>query len=123
LGALVSWKFFTGTPTTRAVASAAPTIGEPTWFTTFDTPPKGNPYHQAAHQFMAATLNVANGASGAVINSALYNAYSFFLTANPATAWTDDQRTMLLGWSSLFGSYNEGDIGPGHCSEDETSAQ
>ena len=34
-----------------------------TWYEVFWTPPKGgNPWYQLAHQWMAATLNVLNGA-------------------------------------------------------------
>jgi len=120
------WEFFGGTPApvpAGAVAVPLPPKAAPTWYTTFVTAPKGNPYYQAAHQFMAAMLNVANGASGAVVNTELANAYNFFLTADPGTAWDDTQRAQLIAWSGLFGSYNEGDIGPGHCSEDPPTQQ
>jgi hypothetical protein len=94
------------------------------WFGNFQTAPGGNPYYQASHQFMAATLNVANGAPQAAINTELGNAYNFFLAnTNPNTNWTADQRAQLLAWSSLFGSYNEGTLGTLHCSEDGTSSR
>jgi hypothetical protein len=116
-----SWKFFTGTPepVRRRDGSADPQDGTPTWFTTFTTPPKGNPYYQAADQFMAATLNVANGADGSIIAAELKTAYQFFLSNTP-TSWLGfTNRTALIGWSSLFASFNEGTLtgGPAHCDE------
>ena len=98
----------------------------PTWFTNFITPPNGNPYYQASHQFMAALLNRANGASTPQnVDAALGTAWDFFIDpANaPGDSWSDATHTQLVQWGGLFGSYNEGLIGPGHCSEDATSAQ
>ena len=41
----------------------------------------------------------------------------------PGIKWDDATRTQLIQWGGLFGSYNEGSIGPGHCSEDASSIQ
>jgi hypothetical protein len=124
-----TWRFFGGTPepvptgaTPVIVAVPNPPIGNPTWFANFQTAPSGNPYYQASHQFMAAMLNVANGAPLAPINTELGNAYNFFLTASPNTNWSQPQITQLLAWNSLFGSYNEGTLGTLHCTEDGTSS-
>lgn len=112
------WKFYGGVPT----AVPSPAVAAPSWYTTFDTPPKGNPYYQASHQFMAALLNRANGASvPSSVGNALAAANTFFLSAVPTTSWSPEQKSMLLNWNSLFGSYNEGMIaGYPHCSEDGT---
>jgi hypothetical protein len=114
-----TWQFYGGVPT----AVPSPVVGAPSWYTNFDTPPKGNPYYQASHQFMAALLNRANGAGVPTsVSLALTAANDFFLLAVPTTSWTAEQKTQLLNWSSLFGSYNEGLIsGYPHCSEDGTS--
>ena len=128
------WRFFFGTPSpvptgATPVITAVPVPpvasgNQVSWFGNFQTAPGGNPYYQASHQFMAATLNVANGAPQAAINTELGNAYNFFLAnTNPNTNWTADQRAQLLAWSSLFGSYNEGTLGTLHCSEDGTSSR
>jgi len=120
------WQFFNGTPAPTPDALTPvplPLKAPPTWFTNFDTAPKGNPYYIASHQFMAALLNKANGASAAIIDAELTAAYTFFLTAIPTTDWSDAQRALLISWGGTFGSYNEGLIGPGHCSEDQTSQQ
>lgn len=89
-----------------------------TWITLFRTPPKGgNVYIQLAHQFMAARLNVLNGASTTTaVDAALLGATNFFSSgATPSTTLTNAQKTTLKGYASTLGSYNEGAIGPGHC--------
>jgi len=123
-----TWSFFGGTPSpvpTGKTAVPLPDVAngnEVSWFANFQTAPKGNPYYQASHQFMAAALNVANGAPLGPIDTELGNAYTFFLTANPSTDWSDTQSAQLLAWNSLFGSYNEGKLASLHCSEDATSS-
>jgi len=122
------WRFFGGTPAPvppGVTAVPVPPVGSPSWFATFTTQPKGNPYYQAAHQFMAAMLNGANGADGSSVGTELGDAYTFFLTAVPGTTWSRGERTKLIGWNSLFASYNEGTLigGPPHCDEDGTSAR
>jgi len=123
------WQFFGGTPNptpSGKLEVAIPVQAAPTWFTNFTTPPDGNPYYQASHQFMAALLNRANGASVPPnVDAALGEAWDFFINpANvPAVNWSDATSTQLVQWGGLFGSYNEGLIGPGHCSEDASSNQ
>ncbi len=91
-----------------------------TWFEIFWTAPKGNVYFNLAHQYMAARLNILNGA-GAPANVTAAMASADTLFANTTIA----QAGALKGaakqtWTSLagtLGSFNEGLIGPGHCSE------
>lgn len=89
-----------------------------TWIALFGTPPKGgNVYIQLAHQFMAARLNILNGASTTpAVDAAITGATTFFSSgATPTTPLTNAQKTLLKGYASTLGSYNEGTIGPGHC--------
>jgi len=96
--------------------------GDPaTWYSIFWTSPSGNVYYQLAHQFMAAKLNILNGASStATVDVAIAGA-EVFSSFTPAEAGalgkTSSSRTNALGWASTLGSYNEGAIGPGHCDE------
>ncbi len=94
-----------------------------TWYQVFWTPPSGgNVYYQLAHQYMAARLNILNGASApSSVSSAITAATVYFNTAGntPASAANlskSAQRT-LQGYASTLASYNEGAIGPGHCDE------
>lgn len=90
-----------------------------TWYTVFWTPPAGNAFYNLAHQYMAAKLNVLNGASQPPeVFSALAQAEAIF-NGLPAgsTTLTKAQRTLALQLASTLDKYNNGLIGPGHCSE------
>ena len=102
-----------------------------TWFNVFWTAPKGNAYYNLSQQYMAAKLNYLNGAGQVPsVTAAIASAEAFFsYTANggntPAN-WPNTgtaTKSDLIGWAGTLGSYNEGTIGPGHCSEDNTSAK
>lgn len=79
-----------------------------TWLGLWNTPPKkGNVYIQLAHQYMAAKLNVLNGAGApANVLSAITTAETYFSTGTGN----------ITGLASLLDDYNNGLIGPGHCS-------
>lgn len=89
-----------------------------TWYQVFWTAPKGNPYYILAHQYMAARLNILNGASSTTaVNDALAGATTFFTNATPNTSLTKAQKAQLITWANTLDQYNSGLIGPGHCSE------
>lgn len=93
-------------------------ISGQTWFVVFWTPPAGNAYYVLAHQYMAAKLNLLNGAStNAAVNAAIASSEGFFAARTPASTLTKAQRQQALGWASTLDQYNNGVIGPGHCSE------
>lgn len=99
-----------------------PNVGPLSWFTVFWTPPKGNAYYNLAHQYMAAKLNVLNGAvPPPSVASAITSAEDFFDTYTPAAfnalGKKHALRTSVLNWAGTLGSFNEGAIGPGHCDE------
>lgn len=89
-----------------------------TWFELFWTPPKGgNKYIQLAHQYMAAKLNILNGASTTpAVDAAITAAETYFNSG----ATPQNPGTVPAGLASTLADYNEGTIGPGHC--DDTSA-
>jgi len=89
-----------------------------TWYQVWQTPPAGNKFYNLAHQYMAAKLNVLNGASStADVDAAISGAEALFggLAAG-STALTDAQKTQALAWAATLDSYNNGLTGPGHCS-------
>jgi hypothetical protein len=92
-----------------------------TWHAVLWTPPKGGQvYYILAHAFIAATLNLRNGApSTPAVTTAMAEADSFFRTYTPAAAdaLPRSVRTKYTALASLLGSYNEGLVGPGHCTE------
>ena len=106
------------------------------WYQVFWTPPaKGNSYYQLAHQWIAAKLNVENGASvPAEVQTALDEGEALFNTYTPGELITysvnkNDKTTgkkksantailsQMTGLAGILASYNEGSIGPGHCDE------
>ena len=92
-----------------------------TYYKVLWTAPKGgNAYYQLAHQYIAAELNVLNGASvPANVSTALVDAEALFNAYTPTTAGAlkgnSSIRKQFLNLASLLASYNEGKIGPGHC--------
>lgn len=88
-----------------------------TWIGVLQTPAGGNAYYILAHQFIAATLNVANGAAApSEVQSALANAAAYFAVATPDNPEPDGySRSDLIAWADLLDDFNNGEIGPGHC--------
>lgn len=91
-----------------------------TWLEVFNTAPKGNAYYNLAHQYMAAYLNVANGASvPSEVQDALDDAEDLFNNYTPediaALKGNNALRQEFIALAGILGSYNEGQIGPGHC--------
>lgn len=82
------------------------------------TPPQGNAYYNLAHQYIAAKLNVLSGAGTTpAVASAIAQAEAWFVGRSPATKVSGTARTTAISLAGTLGSYNEGAIGPGHCSE------
>ena len=98
-----------------------------TWYSVFWTAPKNNAYYNLSQQYMAAKLNYLNGSGQvATVTTTIGLAEAFFSTAgNTPDNWTKGttNRSQLITWAGILGSYNQGTIGPGHCSEDRLSAQ
>ncbi len=98
-----------------------------TWYEVFWTAPAGNQYYNLAHQFMGATLNKLNDASSTPeVDAALAEAMDLFATYTPAQVaafrGNSTVRARFVALALLLDQYNNGLIGPGHCSEDRTSA-
>ncbi|HJR80259.1 MAG TPA: hypothetical protein VJ821_09315 [Anaerolineales bacterium] len=90
-----------------------------TWYTVFWTPPAGNAYYNLAHQYMAAKLNILNGASSTpAVDAAIAGAEALFNAQGIGdTTLTKAERTQALAYAATLDQYNNGLIGPGHCSE------
>jgi hypothetical protein len=88
------------------------------------TAPKGNAYYILAHQYIAAELNVLNGAS--IPSEALdawNEAEALFSTYTPDEIGAlkgkagKDLREWFLSLAETLDDYNNGLLAPGHCSE------
>jgi hypothetical protein len=99
-----------------------------TFYQVLWTSPKGgNAYYILAHAYIAATLNFLDGASAPPeVMDAWNGATALF------EVWTPDEvgalhgnrppRPELLSYAGVLDMYNNGILGPGHCSEDDQSA-
>jgi hypothetical protein len=89
-----------------------------TWYQVFWTAPQGNPYYILAHQYMAAELNILNGAIPTpAVATAINSAETLLTGLNPNTNFTKAQKASMVNLAGILGSFNEGVTGPGHCSE------
>jgi hypothetical protein len=74
-------------------------------------------------QLLAAKLNIANGAAVPTGVQSTISAADLFLAENGASSWdslTRTQKNQVLTWMNKLDQYNNGLIGPGHCSEEST---
>ncbi len=77
-----------------------------TWLALFRTPVRGSAYVALAHQYMAAKLNVLNGAAASAnVLAALVTAESYFSGNNVS----------ITGLAGLLDNYNNGLLGTPHC--------
>jgi len=84
--------------------------------------PKGNAYYILAHAWIATTLNGLNGATmPAEVQSAWNEATTLFGAWTPAQIaaqkGSQQPRKRFLELAGLLDMYNNGLLGPGHCSE------
>jgi len=82
------------------------------------SPSGGNAYYILAHAYLAAKLNILNGASTtSSVDAALSFAESFFNTYTPAATLSRSVRSAAIEQAEVLDNYNNGLIGPGHCSK------
>ena len=86
------------------------------WVDILWTPPKGDAWYILAHQYIAAELNVASGAStDAELDAALSDAEALLSGCSIA----GEDRDEAIALSGLLDDYNNGLVGPGHCDDDD----
>lgn len=86
-----------------------------TWLKVYNTPPKGNAYYNAAHQYMAAMLNVYAGADPTPVKDELKYCEEYFSSYKPGDAMTADMKAKVLEWAGKLDKYNNGQMGPQKC--------
>jgi hypothetical protein len=87
------------------------------WYQVLWTAPRGNAYYILAHAYIAAKLNGLNGADTSAVAGALSWSESFFNTYTPSSSLSKSLRGLVLTFATQLDMYNNGYIGPGHCSE------
>jgi hypothetical protein len=95
-------------------------ISGQTYYEVLWTPPAGNVYYILAHQYIAATLNVLNGTDAPPdVTEALEDAADIFDGYDPSIFPKGQARREFINLAQILDDYNNGVIGPGHCSEEE----
>jgi hypothetical protein len=91
-----------------------------TWYQVLWTNPAGgSAYYILAHAYIAAKLNLLNGASSTpTVDAALAAAEAFFGAYTPASPLSKDLRKQIIAIAGILDNYNNGLTGPGHCSEE-----
>jgi len=94
-----------------------------TYYQALWTSPNGNAYWILAHAYIAANLNQLNGADFTAAQAAFNSATALF--SNPAYTpayigglrGSSSLRQTYISLATILDNYNNGLIGPGHCSE------
>lgn len=89
-----------------------------TWMQVLGTKPEGNGYYILAHQYIAAVLNIANGASVPHGVQETINSASEWLNTNtPSDCTGPGSCGLQKTWAGVLDSYNNGKYpgGPPHC--------
>jgi len=85
------------------------------------TAPQGNAYWILAHAYIAAKLNFLNGADPSAAQAAFDQATALLVTYTPAQIGalrgSTAPRPTFISLAATLDNYNNGLIGPGHCSE------
>jgi hypothetical protein len=91
-----------------------------TYYRVLWTPAGGNAYYTLARAYIAAELNRLNGADFTAASSAFAQATTIFQSYSPTSdvfLKRSVTRTQALALATTLDNYNNGLIGPGHCSE------
>jgi len=88
-----------------------------TYYQALWTSPQGNAYWILAHAYIAAVLNGLNGADTSAVTGNIMWAAGFFGSHTPSSSLTKAERAVVIYNAGVLDSYNNGLIGPGHCSE------
>ncbi len=94
-----------------------------TYYEVLWTAPAGNPYYILAHQYIAAELNILTGAFDDAVSSEMADAKVLLDTYTPAQVLGLSKNSAVKkSFTSLaetLDEYNNGEIGPGHCDDEE----
>jgi hypothetical protein len=89
-----------------------PEIG--TYLEVLQSPTHGDAFYILAHQYIAARLNVANGA----VDSDIYGLLGQAQAMLGDCQITEDERAGAIALSEELDAWNNGEWGPGHCDGD-----
>lgn len=86
-------------------------------------PGKGGKYYILAHQYIAAELNILNGADSSEVIEAFQSATVLLNTYTPEQVNDSKElQAKFVELGKILADYNEGAIGPGHCDDKQEAA-
>lgn len=89
-----------------------------TWMQVLWTAPRGDAYYILAHQYIAAALNVAAGASmPPEVQTAFQEATAWFETHSPGVHASSPDGQTAIHLAEILAAFNEGKMGVPHCEE------
>lgn len=96
-----------------------------TYYEVLWTAPAGNVYYILARQYIATELNFLNGADPSDAQEAFDNATGLLTGADPAQValLKGKARKPWINAASVLDDYNNGTIGPGHCTDNSPEFQ
>ena len=80
-----------------------------------NTPPQGDATYILAYQWIAAKLNVAQGADDSAVATTISDADNWFRENALGSGPSNPVRAEGIGYADRLDEYNNGQIGPGHC--------
>jgi len=93
-----------------------------TYYEALSTPVAGNAWWTLSRAYVAAYMNGLNGADTSAITATLADAYALLAANDPSLGKAKGStRTDMVELAQVLDAYNNGLIGPGHCSEDSSS--
>ena len=104
---------------TQLVNSAAKAVQFLSFYGSNNMQDASNGINKLYAQLLAAKLNIASGANGSAV-AATIAAADAFLANNDSLSWASlskSAKSSVLAWMTTLDNYNNGRIGPLHCSE------
>lgn len=104
---------------TVTVATAAQAVSILSFYGSNNVFDAANGINRLYAQLLAAKLNIKSGANDSVVASVITSADLFLATHNSTSWFTLNRatRNLVNSWQTTLDNYNNGLIGPGHCSE------
>ncbi len=83
------------------------------------TPPDGDATYILAHQLIAAKLNILKGADGSAVATTIADADAWLIAHPLGSNPSNPDRAAGIALAHALDNYNNGEIGPGHCDDEE----
>ncbi len=108
---LPQWLGTAGGAKSKEIVTAADAVAALTFYGD-----ASNPVNRLYAQLLGAKLNIADGVDGSAVASTIAAADAFLAQYDNTSVLTKTQIQQVNAWQTTLDNYNNGLIGPGHCS-------